>query len=219
MNKNGYLGPDYIYSSPHFHVIGYGFLMPSNEFHESTKGRNHDGWIYNTIRPVKDNDDLRGLLMYILSHGGVVGNCHTVTYQGELGPRSLRSRMVCKTIHSIECPDCQGLVVEWTGYTQKMEYDNKKGEDRYKFRWNAIDGEKPPLPLLDMMNWTEEKRAYWLAGYPDCQSIQTRGVNPLLGSISVPVDLGGTLLDYCHSHHAFDHVSKQWIDENGEVIP
>ncbi|MBA7583688.1 hypothetical protein ES708_25635 [subsurface metagenome] len=65
-----------VYYSPHVHIIGYGYLQPSNEL--------EDGWVYKKIinRPLKDGEDVRHLISYLLSHATPVSGMHTVTYFG-----------------------------------------------------------------------------------------------------------------------------------------
>jgi len=57
------------YESPHFHVLGYGWLMKSDRFNEAT------GWIYYNVDSedgkVRDRDEIRGTIKYLLTHAGI----------------------------------------------------------------------------------------------------------------------------------------------------
>lgn len=51
------------YISPHFHVLGWGFLQPAGEFHRETAG-----WVY---KNKGKRDSVGGTVAYLLSHAGI----------------------------------------------------------------------------------------------------------------------------------------------------
>lgn len=75
---------DYLYWSPHFHVVGFGFLMDSVSFNKAT------GWIYKKLRH-RPLADLERTLYYLLSHAWYWGpHKRAVRYKRGLSPVNLR---------------------------------------------------------------------------------------------------------------------------------
>ena len=56
-----------IYFSPHFHVFGFGYLVPSNVFHQKS-----GGWVYKKIGSDLKGEDLTRSIGYVLTHRGSV---------------------------------------------------------------------------------------------------------------------------------------------------
>lgn len=74
---------DYLYFSPHFHLLGWGYLMQSDDFHEQT------GWIYkkHKTRPLSD---MEKTAYYLLSHAWLFGTgTNAYRYWGALSPTRL----------------------------------------------------------------------------------------------------------------------------------
>ncbi|MBA7677928.1 hypothetical protein ES703_86195 [subsurface metagenome] len=102
------------YWSPHVHVMGHGYLMPSKEFYKRT------GWIYKKIRLSGDKEErkkwgadrgeLYKVVRYLLTHVGLVMRdsgrmSNTLTYGGLWGP----GRVAVTESHDWEtqiCPEC-----------------------------------------------------------------------------------------------------------------
>jgi len=72
-------------SRPHFHVIGFGWLLDNN------KNTNKDGWV---IKNKGVRDSLHSTIYYLLSHAGVADHIHSVTWFGELGYRSKYAELI-----------------------------------------------------------------------------------------------------------------------------
>lgn len=95
---------DYVYFSPHLHLLCYGFLMDSEEFERLT------GWVYRNHR-ARDHQGLRKTLYYILTHAWVRGNSKVVRYWRGMSSRNLG----CNKTGYLEeeaCPICGAPVVK-----------------------------------------------------------------------------------------------------------
>lgn len=87
------------YYSPHFHVAGVGFLKPSNKFFEQF------GWTYKKMgwKKLDDEDSVRSMIYYALSHCGVADGKHALTWNLKFGNR----HMLIKDIETeIKYPNC-----------------------------------------------------------------------------------------------------------------
>jgi hypothetical protein len=87
------------YFSPHFHMIGYGWIQGSKSTFESS------GWITKNLGV---RESVSATAFYQLSHCGVwygEGRRHSVTWFGELGYRKLRVNPMPREIE--RCPLCQ----------------------------------------------------------------------------------------------------------------
>ena len=225
--------PGYVYLSPHFHVVGFGFLKKSNEVYDLTKGRNREGWVYVKIRSIGDDKDLMGCLKYILNHSSVVGNpktgfksngakyvkfpMETVTYWGDLSYRKLRNEKVSKEMEIIECPKCENIVYEWRGWNQKEGYDKNLDRIVWLWSWNEKEGIDQPRCMkgsheAEMVYYVETWR-YWLKEYPDNSVRMVRGNNPLGTKEKHEFNFRDD-----HDSHAYDHVSGKWFDNSGNLV-
>jgi len=85
---------DHIRYYPHVHVLGFGNLDNSKEFHDRT------GWTYRVHRVAIDPGKA---IYYLLSHASAVHGVNSITYFGECAPRRLwkvkeyrhRERQIC----------------------------------------------------------------------------------------------------------------------------
>jgi len=115
VHENGYINdPDYVYFSPHWHIIGYGWIEPGDTEFALT------GWVVKRIRTITgiEGGGVKRLLHYLLTHAGWKdngargGNC--VIFFGEMSVRSMgvTSR---KETHLYGCPVCGCRVEEFIG--------------------------------------------------------------------------------------------------------
>jgi len=115
------------YYSPHFHVLGYGYLVSADKFYEDT------GWVYKN-KGVRNT--VGGTVSYLLTHAGLgyVGDkrvFHCVTWFGIMG----YSRMVIKSdtrrVVYEKCPVCDAELHQYdVGYCEKSDYsDRDKWQD------------------------------------------------------------------------------------------
>jgi len=89
--------------SPHFHVIGYGWIKNTSEIFEKT------GYL---VKNLGVRNSVRSTILYQLSHAGVKKDIHTITWYGELSYNKLKFEFVQeKEI----CPICQGelYAISW----------------------------------------------------------------------------------------------------------
>jgi len=83
------------YFSPHFHVIGYGWIR------DTRKNYLHSGYV---VKNVGVRKSVRGTIYYQLSHAGISPKFHTVTWFGLLAYNKLRVPNIEK--ESQICPLC-----------------------------------------------------------------------------------------------------------------
>ena len=85
------------YLSPHFHIIGYGWLHGTKENYEKT------GWVVKNLRV---RHSVRATAHYQLSHCGVNERFHTVVWFGALAYNKLKVKPLPAESHP--CPVCDG---------------------------------------------------------------------------------------------------------------
>ena len=219
--RTGLVGSiDYVYLSPHFHVIGVGYAMKSDEFNEATERRNREGWIYKNIRSLYSEIDISNVLFYVLGHTVIIqdsktgGSLNSLTYFGDISYSSLGRELVNKESHDVDCPECINPVYEWVGWDQEFKWDDDLKEDYWVWHWNREDDRVKPSITYDPMLYQIEKHRYWLKGSDEYFSIQIRGKEPIR-------DRGPPkreMIENGHDGHAYDWVSGQWIDEDGVVV-
>ena len=113
----------YCYWSPHWHIVGWGWLEKADEWHEKTKLAG-DTWIYKNKGIRKTYGEVFGTLRYILSHTALfktpAGNTRQcITYMGRLGNAIVEiekdengNPKIYQDIHQPICPKCNGYVHE-----------------------------------------------------------------------------------------------------------
>jgi hypothetical protein len=107
------LKPYVWYLSPHFHVIGVGWLKKSNEFYSET------GWIYKNIGR---RDTIKGTIKYTLTHCGIVQGMQALTYFGLFSNNKIVIDKIDKVTEAIKCKACgealhlYGLIEGDNGY-------------------------------------------------------------------------------------------------------
>ena len=101
---------DYLYFSPHLHLIAYGKLMDSDEFHTLT------GWIY---RNHDDNDkagretiELQKTIYYLLTHAWTKDNPVVLRYWGDLSNKRLQKIKTDEITEPMVCPVCNAHLVK-----------------------------------------------------------------------------------------------------------
>ena len=81
--------------SPHFHVVGYGWIGGTAEISRAT------GWV---VRNLGVRKTLRGTLSYLLSHAGIRSRTHSLTWFGGLSYNKLKVSPLPREEHL--CPMC-----------------------------------------------------------------------------------------------------------------
>lgn len=122
---------DYCYWSPHYHVIGFGYVENARELHNRT------GWVYKHIRdipvlkirtPEGVDDAIAQVCFYILSHAAYQWLKKIPVWFGCCTPRNLKKKG--EPIPSefdgmkILCPKCTARLVEY------QDIDGKVGEKK-----------------------------------------------------------------------------------------
>ena len=211
---------EYTYLSPHFHVVGSGYALRSDEFHKVTAKRGRDGWIYKNIRTLNDEKSISNVLFYVLGHSVIIHDQETgksldsVTYYGDISIARMGRVLENREYLKVECPKCSTSVHEWVGWDQEKKFDPDKREEMWCWSWNDEDHKVKPKMTFDVMTYHVEKYRYWLKGRPEYHSIQIRGDEP----IHEPGPPGREMIVNDHDHHAYDWVSGQWYDMNGDVV-
>jgi hypothetical protein len=113
VKKNGFLGGSCIfhpwreddrgfwYFSPHFHMIGYGWI------HGTSEGYQQHGWIVKNLRV---RETVSGTALYQLSHCGIHEKYHSVTWFGRLSYNKLRVPFSREEKH--HCPLCGAELIQ-----------------------------------------------------------------------------------------------------------
>lgn len=89
---------DYWRFSPHFHVTGYGELIPIGEFEKRMPG-----WTYHNKGPVQT---VFGLSLYLLSHAAVIAGRHSLSWFGRLHQKALSKEQEGVDYIPVLCPTC-----------------------------------------------------------------------------------------------------------------
>ena len=209
---------DYVYLSPHFHVVGLGFAMRSNDFHQATARRDREGWIYKNIRTLRTEKEISNVLFYLLGHTSIIQDPKTgrgmesITYFGEISKVSMGRELQSSADHDVSCPDCGEPVFEWVGWDQEFGPVGSDQESSWSWTWNDKDHHVQPNPTYEIMQYRIEKHRYFLKSHPKYFSIQIRGREPIRDR-GPPREM---VVDK-HDGHAYDWVSGQWMDENGTL--
>jgi RNase P subunit RPR2 len=146
---------DYATWSPHFHVLGIGFLENAKAFHQAT------GWIYKNKRPggiplgiewnEKENrfdDDVTKLLSYLMTHAAYVPGKRALRTFGYLNSKHVKKvgKQIVKRAKEAVCPVCGAPIVRYLYRDERPErpWVDEQGECRqvicricgynYKFR-------------------------------------------------------------------------------------
>jgi len=215
LNKNGLCSNlDYVYLSPHYHVVGKGFVMKSDEFYEKT------GWVYKNIRELYTEEDIGKTLYYVLSHATVVNGGGTkrgmdcITYFGDISKTRMGRMLDFSEYREVKCPKCSDLVCECVGWIQKFDYDENSKEEIWKLVKNDEKSRVPFKPSLGVMLYKIEKHRYYSKDDPDYYSIQIRGRDPNKKNKGPPREM----IANDHNNHAYDWVSGQWLDGKGDLV-
>ncbi len=239
--KNNMIRDEYWYLAPHFHILGYGWLLDSDLFHKKTAVRGRAGWIYKKKinAPLETNAQIERCIMYLLSHAPLIGEDYqkhrSISYLGGLWNQSkeligrewavalcphrekrhsrLRFDGTRKYFQKIE--ECLKPVLEWVGYSSKLEYNETSEEFQDVPVWdNSAESFPHPLPGRDYFRYSIETWEFFQRDYPDIRSVEIIDNNPFKDKgPPLPVTSEDT-----HHNYAYDHNSKKWIDENGEVV-
>lgn len=95
---------DYLYFSPHLHLLTFGNLMDSDEFHTLT------GWVYrnhdDNKKHGREGPELAKTVFYLLTHSWTKDNSRVVRYWGDLSNKKLHKIQIDLKIEPVACPTC-----------------------------------------------------------------------------------------------------------------
>jgi hypothetical protein len=101
---------DYLYFSPHFHLIAYGKFMDADEFHTLT------GWIYknhdDNQKAGREGTELQKTIYYLLTHAWTKDNSVVLRYWGDLSNKRLQKIQIDERQEPILCPVCEKHMVK-----------------------------------------------------------------------------------------------------------
>lgn len=96
-NFNENMKPYVWYESPHFHVVGFGWLKKSDEFYNET------GWLY---KNVGRRQTIKGTIKYTLTHCGIAEGFQAITYFGMISNNKIVIDKIEKVTEAIKCQAC-----------------------------------------------------------------------------------------------------------------
>lgn len=116
-----------LYLSPHVHVIAWGRLTNSAEFHPATKG-----WVYANLTNRRGKHDLReggivAVVAYLLAHVGVIKERNSLGYWGCAGTAVVILAEERKERLPVLCETCQHDCWEYTAPTGKFDWTGVLG--------------------------------------------------------------------------------------------
>ena len=86
------------HTSPHFHLIAFGWIKDTKECYEKT------GFVVKKISTLKNEVDVFRTAKYLLTHAGVKKKNHAVTYSGKISYSKLR--IIKEDVEPLMCPHC-----------------------------------------------------------------------------------------------------------------
>lgn len=146
LRDRGWLGreSDAIYFAPHWHVLGWGYLLDSAE--SSTES---GGWIYSRVSGPLDPDDLGAVAAYLMTHRGVVlgeSRIRMVSQVGCIYGKNLpRDERIIR--REAECPCCGEIMCVLDGWVEGEGLDGPGGKTVPEIQRIGIDGEAVGLDL------------------------------------------------------------------------
>lgn len=98
------LRPEYLEFSPHFHVLGCGYMPEWIQ-----KSYRENGWVVRKIRNLKSPHDVSRMVVYLLSHAGYDGKGHVYRYLTPIGKKY--GKQHTETVYDVvRCPDCGDIM-------------------------------------------------------------------------------------------------------------
>jgi hypothetical protein len=117
--------PSVAVRSLHYHILGFGFLVSSDKFYEST------GWVYKN-RGKRSGNSIPRTMAYLLSHAGVHGRKQTVRWFGIIANNKL-SVTVKMALEAKCCPACGSDMDKYQYYfNEPVKVENRR-LTRYKY--------------------------------------------------------------------------------------
>ena len=128
-----------MYWSPHFHIIGFGYICDSINFRELT------GWLVKEVRNISQKkewdgrrmkDDIAAVSFYVLSHCNVEWGKKSVAWIGCMTPNNLK-RLKDKPLedmYPIECKTCKAQEIVYCQTPEEKPGEPSIGRDG-QWKW------------------------------------------------------------------------------------
>jgi hypothetical protein len=131
------------FPSPHFHVVGYGYLVPADVFHGKS------GWVYKNLGI---RDSVPGTIKYALTHCGVAYDdddqrmFHALTWFGKLSYNQIVIDTRERGYVTVPCSVCGGDLHEFDqeGVDDRGLFLLKVERTRWKLRKKLVQSTLPP---------------------------------------------------------------------------
>jgi len=197
------LTSDNIYLSPHFHVVGYGYMLHASKFKAEQlrlhprRSKKWGLWFYKNKGPLYTEIDIKKCLNYLLSHAAIVGEkvvtskmdsegnerfrshypTKSVSYCGELTTRNLKTSAEKEIIDCL-CDECMTPVYRFRGFRGVEACDIRSRSLIHVLV--PIDDEYVKFEATDeVLKHRIEKRYYYLQQYKGFVDpvVRVRGVD------------------------------------------
>lgn len=98
----------YVTLSPHFHIIGFGGEVSGGKIYNKT------GWVYKFKRHLSNDDELFGMVYYLLTHTAIREGKRAESWFGSLSYNQLSKEKRSVTYEIKRCPMCGNeLIIEY----------------------------------------------------------------------------------------------------------
>jgi len=142
--------------SPHFHLLVYGRVTNTTEFHNKTN------WIIRNKGDMKTDVDIFNCVRYLLSHAGVRRGTHVIRYLGDISYRKLK---VEKEPQNHFCPYCE---LPLTIFFARNSPKSKKPPINYVGLWEPScfklfipTEDDKQIPFYELRHGTKDDTDYW----------------------------------------------------------
>lgn len=156
--------------APHYHVLGWGRLTVSDDFH-----RDSGGWIYKRPSDSLDPDSLGSVAAYLMTHRGVLvgggGRIQMISQVGCVGARSLKKEETF-IMDGAKCDVCDEPVYVVDGWVEGEGPDGPGGKTVPEVERIGIDGVPVGLTITThpYARW-QRVCVYHIRGMPGCLAI------------------------------------------------
>jgi len=212
----------YWHLAPHTHVLGYGWLIPSDEFFEKTKVRGREGAVYINIterekNPFVRDEDYINCVKYLLSHTFLYGddyrNHDSYSFLGGLSRYGVKGK---SKPFSVECPhsDCRKVnkpVMEWVNVAEELVYNGRNGEFEPSPVFERGSGTLHPICTDEVVRYFVTTYTGCPTGKPELSAVKIIDNNPFPMEEKKPPEL---VFD-SHRGYVLDSNHNEWIDPDG----
>ena len=162
------------YVSPHFHLLVYGKVTNTTEFHNKTQ------WLIKNKGDMKTDVDIFNCVRYLLSHAGVRTRTHVIRYLGDISYRKLK---VEKEPQNHFCPYCElPLTIFFVRDSPKslkppIDYVGLWEPDNFfPYSPNDDSHDEEGVPFYELRTNAKDESDYWenlIYSFEDILSVKT----------------------------------------------